>query len=99
MAGVENNNTSTPTSPVDSESANAGSSGTVTPNAAGNIPQGSLDQPAPLRCGTHKTQNWLLWRYWNFSLQACTWPPDVWDVWAGLHAISSLYNAFWGSTV
>ena len=31
--------------------------------------------------------------------KAGTRPPNLWDAWAGLHAISSLYNAFWGSTV
>ena len=99
MAGVENNNTSTPAPPVDCESADAGLSGTVTPSAAGNMSQGSPDQPAPLRWGTWKTQNWLPWRYQNFSSQAGTRPPNVWDAWAAFHAISSLYNAFWGSTV
>ena len=52
MAGVENNNTSAPAPPVDSEPVDAGLSGTVTPSAAGSIPQGSLDQPAPLRHST-----------------------------------------------
>ena len=52
IAGVENNNTSTPVPPVDSKPADAGPSGTVTPSAAGSTPQGSLDQPASLRCGT-----------------------------------------------
>ena len=52
MAGVENNNTSTPAPPVNSEPAGAGPSGMVTPCAAGSTLQGSLDQPAPLRCGT-----------------------------------------------
>ena len=52
MAGVENNNTSIPAPPVNSEPADAGLSGMVTPSAAGNPPQGSPDQPAPLRCGT-----------------------------------------------
>ena len=96
MAGV---NTSTPAPPVASEPADAGSSGMVTPSTAGNTPQGSLDQPAPLRCDTWKTQKWLPWRNQNFSLQAGTRPSDIWDAWTGLHAISSLYNTFWGSTV
>ena len=51
MAGVENN-ISTPVPPVDSEPADARPSGTVTPSTAGNTPQGSLDAPAPPRCGT-----------------------------------------------
>ena len=52
MAGVENNNTSTPAPPVDSEPADAGPSGMVTQGTAGSTPQGSLYQPAPLRHGT-----------------------------------------------
>ena len=54
MTGVESNNASTPLPPVGSEPADAGPSGMVTPSTAGNIPQGSLDQPAPLRCGVQK---------------------------------------------
>ena len=77
MAGVENNNTSTPAPPVDSEPADAGLSGTVMPSAAGSTPQGSLDQPAPLRCSVQKTWNQLSWRYQNFSLQADTSPSDI----------------------
>ena len=38
MAGIENNNTSTPAPPVDSEPADAGPSGMVTPSAAGSTP-------------------------------------------------------------
>ena len=60
MAGVESTNTSTPVPPVDSEPTDAGPSGTVTSSVAGSTPQGSLKQPAPLRCGTRKTQNQLL---------------------------------------
>ena len=51
-AGVENNTTSTPVPPVDSVPADAGLSGKVMPSTAGSTPQGSLDQAAPLRCGT-----------------------------------------------
>ena len=59
MAGVENNYTSTPVPPVDSEPADVGPSGMVTPSAAGNTPHGSLNQPAPCRCSVvcGKTQN------------------------------------------
>ena len=57
VAGVESKNTSTPVPPVDSEPAEAGLPGMATSNTAGNTPQDSLDQPAPLRHGTHKTQN------------------------------------------
>ena len=56
-AGVENNNTSTPVPPVDSDPAHAGLSGMVTSSVAGNTPQGSKDQPAPLRCSVWKTWN------------------------------------------
>ena len=55
MAGVENNNTSTPVPPVDSVPANAGLSGMVTSNTADNTPQDSPDQPAALRCSVWKT--------------------------------------------
>ena len=103
MAGVENNNTSTPMPPVDSEPANAGPSGMVIPSTAGNIPQGSLDQPAPLRCSVWKTWNWLLWRYQNFGLWMDTSPSSIWDAWINLciclHIIFCLYTIFWKSTV
>ena len=57
VAGVDNNNASTPVPPEDSEPAEAGLSGTVTPSTAGSIPEGSPDQPAPLRCSVWKTWN------------------------------------------
>ena len=103
MAGVENNNTSSPAPPVNSEPSDAGPSGMVTPSAAGNTPQGSPDQPALLRHGTQKTWNWLPWRYQNFGLLAATSPPGIWDALVGLciylHVISCLYTIFWGCTV
>ena len=103
MAGVESNNTSTPVPPVDSESADAGLSGMVMSSTAGNTPQGSPDQLAPLRHGTQITWNQLLWRYQNFSLLADTSLSGIWDVLVGLciylHVISCLYTIFWGSTV
>ena len=63
MTGVENNNPSTLAPPVDSEPADAGPSRMVTSSAAASMPQGSLDQTAPLRCSVQKTWSWLLWRY------------------------------------
>ena len=57
MAGVEHTNTSTPVPPVDSEPADTEPSGMVTSSTAGNTSQGNPDQPAPLRHGTHTTQN------------------------------------------
>ena len=103
MAGVEDNNASTPVPPVDSEAADAGLSGMVTPSAAGSTPQGSLDQPAPPRHTVQKTQNHLPWMYQNFSLQADTSPSNIWDMWIGLcvclHVIFCLYTIFWKSTV
>ena len=59
VVGVENNNASTPVPPVDSDPADAGPSGMVTPSAADNTPRGSMDLPAPLRCSVQKTQNQL----------------------------------------
>ena len=55
VAGVESNDTSTPVPPVGSVPADAGLSGTVTLSTAGSTPQGSPDQPAPLRCRVWKT--------------------------------------------
>ena len=48
---------STPAPPVDSEPADAGPSGMVTPSIVGSTAQGSPDKPAPLRCSVQKTQN------------------------------------------
>ena len=58
--------------------------GMVTSSAAGYTPQGSLDQPAPLRHGTWTTQNWLLWRYQNFDLLTDTSPSSIWGALVGL---------------
>ena len=103
MAGVENNNTSTPAPPVNSEPADAGPSGTVTPCTASNTPQGSPNQSVPLRHSVWKTQNWLPWRYWNFGLQADTSPSVIRDTWIGLcvclHVMFCLYTIFWWSFV
>ena len=55
MAGVEHTNTSPQAPPVDSEPADAELSGMVMSSAAGNTSQGSPEQPAPLRHGTHTT--------------------------------------------
>ena len=57
VSGVKHTSTSTPVPPVDSELAHAEPSGTVTSSAAGNMSQGSLDQPALLRHSTHTTWN------------------------------------------
>ena len=103
MVWVENDNTTNPAPPVGSEPADAGLSGMVTPSAAGNTLQGSLDHPAPLRCSVQKTQNWLPWMYQNFSLLADTSPSGIWDAWIGLciclHVILCLYTVFWKSIV
>ena len=55
MAGVGNNNALTLAPPVDSEPADARLSGMVTLSTAGGTPQGSPDQPAPIRCSVWKT--------------------------------------------
>ena len=103
VAGVENNNTSTPMPPVNSEPSDAGPSEMVTSGVAGSTSQGSPDQPAPFWCGTWTTQNWLPWRYQNFSLLADTSLSGIWDALVGLciclHVISCLYTICWGSTV
>ena len=61
MAGVEHTSTSAPAPSVDSEPADTEPSGMATSDTTGNISQGSQDQSAPLRCGTHTTQNQLPW--------------------------------------
>ena len=80
MTGVENNNTSTPAPPVDSEPGDAGPSGTVIPSTAGNTSWGSLDQPAPLRHSVQKIQEltsmevlefWFAGRYQSIQHLGC----------------------------
>ena len=103
MAGVGNNISPTPEPSVDNVPAGAGPSGTVTSSMAGSTPQGSADQPAPLRCSTQTTRNQLPWRYRNFGLLADTGLTGIWDAWVGLcvcpHIVFCLYTIFWGSTV
>ena len=98
MAGVEHTNTSAPVPHVDSKAADTEPSGMVTWSIAGNMPQGSLDQPSPLRCSTCTTQNWLPWRYQDFGLLADTSLSGIWDALVGLciclHVISCLYTIF-----
>ena len=99
MAGDEHTSTSAPVPSVDSEPADTEPSGMATSDTMGNTSQGSPDQPAPLRCGTHATQNQLPWRYRSFVLLADTSPPGIWDVWVGLcvclHVVSCLYTILW----
>ena len=103
VAGVEHTSTSAPVPSVDSEPADAEPCRMAMSDTTGNTSQGSPDQPAPLRCGMHTTQNQLPWRYWNFALLADTSPPGIWDVWVGLciclNFISCLYTIFVGSIV
>ena len=79
IARVWNTASLTPVPLVDIVPADGGSSGMVTPSAAGRTPQGSPDQPAPLRHGTRTTQNRLPWRYQNFSSETDTSPSGIWD--------------------
>ena len=96
VAGVEHTNASALAPAVDSESADSEPSGMATSVTTGNMSQGSLDHPAPLRCGTCATWNQFPWRYWNFALLADTSPPGILDVWVGLciclYLISCLYT-------
>ena len=66
-----------------------------------NTSQCSPDKPAPLRCGTHATQNQLPWRYHNFALLADASPPSNLHAWVGLciclHLMSCLYTIFVGA--
>ena len=101
--GVGNNISPTPVPSVDNAPAGAGLSGTSTSSMAGSTPQGSPDQPAPLRHSTQTTRNQPPWRYQNFSLVADTGPTGIWDAWIGLcvclYIMFCLYTIFWGSTV
>ena len=62
VVGVGNDTSLTPVPPVDDAPVEAEPSGMVTSSSAGSTPQGSLDQPAPLRCSTPTTRNQLPWR-------------------------------------
>ena len=84
MVGVRNG-TSPPLEPsVDSTPAEAGLSGMVTSTSVDNTPQGSPDQPAPLRHGTWDHQEstslevpkfWFVGQYWtNKHLGCMGWP-------------------------
>ena len=103
VAGVEQTRTSAPAPSVDSESTDSEPAGIATLDTTGNTSQGSQDQPAPLRCGTHATQNQLPCWYYNFALSADISPPSILDVWVVLciclHLISCLYTIFMGSIV
>ena len=63
MVGVGNDTSPTPAPPVDDAPVEGEPSGMVTSSSAGSTPQGSLDQPAPLRHSTRTTRNQLPWRY------------------------------------
>ena len=78
MAGVEHTSTSVPVPSVDSQPADTEPSRMATSDTTGNMSQGSLDQPAPLRCGTCTTQNQLPWRtgtlhYWQIPAHLASW--------------------------
>ena len=103
MAGVERTSTSVPVPSVGSEPADTEQSGIAMSDTTGSTFQDSPDQPAPLRCGTHITQNQLPWRYQNFTLLADTSPPSILDAWVGLciclHLMSCLYTIHIGRIV
>ena len=85
MAGVDNNNVSTPVSPVDSEPADAGPSGTVTPNAQQVAhPRVVWISLLHLDALCRKPRTNFQEGTRNFSLQADTSPSNIWDVWIGL---------------
>ena len=100
VAGVEQTNTSALAPSLDTKPPGSELSGMATSDTMGDMSQGSPDQSAPLRCGTHATQNQLPWRYCNFALLADTSPPSILDAWVGLciflHLISCLYTIFCG---
>ena len=63
VVGVGNDTSPSPLPPVDDAIVEAEPSGMVTSSSAGSPPQGSPDQPAPLRCSTQTTRNKLPRRY------------------------------------
>ena len=63
VVGIGNDTSPTPVPPVGDAPVEAEPSGMVTSSSAGSTPEGSPDQPAPLRCGTQTTRNQLPWRY------------------------------------
>ena len=103
VAGIEQMRTSAPMPSIDSEPTEPELSGMAALDMTGNTSQGSQDQPAPLRCGTHATWNQLPWWYHNFALSADISPPSILDAWVRLciclHMISCLYTIFVGSIV
>ena len=103
MVEVGNDISPTPGPSVDNAPAGAGSSGMVTSSMTGSTPQGSPDGPAPLRCSTQTTRNWLPWRYRNFGLLEDTGLTGIWKALVGLyvclHIMFCLYSIFWGSIV
>ena len=103
VVGVGNDTSPSPAPSVGNAPAELGLSGMVTSNSADNTPQGSPDQPDPLRYGTQTTRNWLPWRYQNFGLLADTGPTGIWDAWADpcicLCIVICLHTIFRGCTV
>ena len=63
MVGVGNDTSPTPVPLVDHAPVKVEPSGMVTSSSAGSTPEGSPDQPAPLRLVTGTTRNQLPWRY------------------------------------
>ena len=103
MARVQHTRTSAPAPSADSEHADSEPSGMATLDTTGNTFQGSLDQPALLRHGTHATWNQLPGKYCNFALLANASLPSILDAWVCLciclHLISGLYTIFIRSIV
>ena len=103
VAGVEHTRTSASTPLVDSEPPYSEPCRMAMSDTMGDTSQGSLDQPAPLRCSTHATQNQPPWRYCNYVLLVDTSQSGILDVWVVLciclHLISCLCTIFVGSIV
>ena len=78
MVGVGNDTSLTPVPPVDYAPVETELSGMVTSSSAGSTPQGSPDQPPPLRHGTRTTRNQLPWRYQDM-VQDNAGPTSIWD--------------------
>ena len=87
MTEVEHTRTSAPVPPVDSEPADAEPSGMAMLDTTGNMFQGNLDQPAPLRCSTCTTQNQLPWRYQNICIAGRYQPHPA----SGMHGLVCVF--------
>ena len=105
VAGVEHKRSSAPMPSVDSGPADSEPSGMATSDMTGNTSQGSQDQPAPLRHGTHETTSLVVPQFCTIDGYQPTWhpkyvgwsvhlpPPDIMLVYHfhGKYSVNTLY--------